>query len=149
MARPTLGRMNQATAPHPVERRRTARQKSLLRGMIYFNNHRSALDCLIRDVSPYGARLVFPEAVSTPDAVDLHIPQKAQTLRAQVIWRHGPEIGVAFAQATQVDHAPDPADPGPGPSLAERVARLEVEIAGLKRILKKMKTDTGPEFDVA
>ena len=33
--------------------------------------------------------------------------------------------------------------------LAERVARLEIEIAGLKRILKKMKTDAGPEFDVA
>jgi len=29
------------------------------------------------------------------------------------------------------------------------VARLEIEIAGLKRILKKIKTDAGAEFDVA
>ena len=35
------------------------------------------------------------------------------------------------------------------PRWTERVARLEIEIAGLKRILKKMKTDAGPEFDVA
>ena len=39
-----------------------------------------------------------------------------------------------------------PAETG---ELSERVARLETEIAGLKRILKKMKTDAGPEFDVA
>ena len=149
--------MAHPVAPHTPERRRIARQKSFLRGVVYFDDHRSALDCLIRDVSPYGARLVFSDAVSAPDTVDLHIPQKSQTLRAHVIWRHGQEIGVAFAQATQVDH--DTGDPGsspgqapgsgPGQSLAERVARLEVEIAGLKRMLKKMKTDAGPEFDVA
>ena len=33
--------------------------------------------------------------------------------------------------------------------LAERVARLEIEILGLKRTLKKIKADNGPEFDVA
>lgn len=137
--------------PHTPERRRIARQKSFLRGVVSFNNQRSALDCLIRDVSPYGARLVFAEAVSIPDAIDLYIPQKGQTLRAQVIWRHIQEIGVAFAQAAQVDHATDSGDPAAvaGQSLAERVARLELEIAGLKRVLKKMKADTGPEFDVA
>ena len=59
------------------------------------------------------------------------------------IWRHGQEVGVAFAQAAQVDPVAETGD------LAERVARLEMEIAGLKRILKKMKTDAGPEFDVA
>ena len=42
----------------------------------------------------------------------------------------------------------DPAADRPS-DLAERVARLEIEILGLKRILKKMKTDAGPEFDVA
>ncbi len=50
---------------------------------------------------------------------------------------------MAFAQAAQMDSVAETGD------LAERVARLEIEIAGLKRILKKMKTDAGPEFDVA
>jgi hypothetical protein len=134
------------------ERRRTARQKSFLRGMIYFNNRRSAVDCLVRDISPYGARLIFSDAVTTPDVLDLYIPQKEQTLRVQVIWRHGQEVGVSFAQAAQLDPVAEPAsEPGsnPGQGLAERVARLEMEIAGLKRILKKMKTDASPEFDVA
>ena len=129
--------------PRAVERRRTVRQKSFLRGMIYFNNRRNVVDCLIRDISPYGARLIFSDAVTTPDVLELYIPQKEQTLRVHVIWRHGQEVGAAFAQAAQMDPVAEPGD------LAERVARLEMEIVGLKRILKKMKTDAGPEFDVA
>ena len=125
------------------ERRRIVRQKSFLRGMIYFNNRRNVVDCLIRDISPYGARLIFSDAVTTPDVLELYIPQKEQTLRVHVIWRHGQEVGVAFAQAAQMDPVAESGD------LAERVARLEMEIVGLKRILKKMKTDAGPEFDVA
>ena len=116
--------------------------------MIYFNNRRNAVDCLIRDISPYGARLIFSDAVTTPDVLDLYIPQKEQTLRVHVIWRHGQEVGVAFAQATQVDPRPS-GRAASSAGLAERVARLEMEIAGLKRILKKMKTDAGPDFDVA
>ena len=143
--------MSSATEPRAVERRRIARQKSFLRGMIYFNNRRNAVDCLIRDISPYGARLIFSDAVTTPDVLELYIPQKEQTLRVHTIWRHGQEVGVAFAQAAHMDPVAEPGDPGSGPgqALAERVARLEMEIVGLKRILKKMKTDAGPEFDVA
>jgi len=124
-----------------TERRRVARQKSFLRGMIYFNNRRSVVDCLIRDISPYGARLTFSDSVTTPDMLDLYIPQKEQTLRSQVIWRHGQEVGVAFPQAGAAEAVPEPGD------LAERVARLESEVASLKRILKKLKTDSGPDPD--
>src|SRR4026208_1929841 len=98
-----------------VERRKVTRQKSFLRGMIYFNNRRNAVDCLIRDISPYGARLIFSDAVSTPDVFELYIPQKEQTLRVHAIWRHGQEVGVAFAQATQLDAVAETGD------LTERV----------------------------
>ena len=101
--------MSNATEPRAVERRRTARQKSFLRGMIYFNNRRNAVDCLIRDISPYGARLIFSDAVTTPDVLELYIPQKEQTLRVHAIWRHGQELGVAFAQAAHMDRSPSPA----------------------------------------
>jgi len=125
---------------HPAEsrtseRRRIARQKSFLRGMVYFNNRRSVADCLIRDISPYGARLIFSDTVTTPDTLDLYIPQKEQTLRAHVIWRIGHDIGVAFPQATQSEPA------APSGELAERVVKLEAEIASIKRVLKKLKAD--------
>jgi PilZ domain len=132
--------MSSQAEPRP-ERRRIARHKSFLRGMVTFNNRRT--DCLIRDISPYGARLIFTDTVTTPDVLDLYIPQKDQTLRIHVIWRQGMEIGVAFPQAAQMEPTAEAGD------LVDRVARLEMEIAGLKRLLKKMKTDAGPEFDVA
>jgi hypothetical protein len=126
-----------------VERRRVARQKSFLRGMVYFNGRRSVLDCLIRDISPYGARLVFSVSVGTPDTLDLHIPQKDRTLRTHVIWRHGREVGVAFAQIMEMDH------PGDGGDLVERITRLEAEMAALRKVLKKLKPDGVQEYDVA
>ena len=135
--------MTAQTEPRTVERRKVSRNKSFLRGMIYFNNRRNVVDCLIRDISPYGARLIFSDAVTTPDSLDLYIPQKEQTLRIHVIWRHGQEVGVAFAPAAQM------APPAETSELSERVARLEAEIAGLKRLLRKMKNDDGPEFGVA
>lgn len=124
-----------------VERRKVVRQKSFLRGMIYFNKRRSALDCLVRDFSPYGARLIFSNAVTTPDVLELYIPQKERTLRVHVIWRHGEEVGVAFAQIAELENPADIAE------LAERVARLDAEVAALRRALKKLKSDAAQEFE--
>ena len=89
-----------------AERRRTARQKSFLRGMIYFNNRRNAVDCLIRDISTYGARVIFSDSVQTPDVLDLYIPQKEQTLRSHVIWRNGTEVGISFEQSAPASSQP-------------------------------------------
>jgi len=124
-----------------VERRKVVRQKSFLRGMIYFNNRHSALDCLVRDISPYGARLVFSDAVTIPDVLKLYIPQKEQTLRVHVIWRHGEEVGIAFAQIAELEN---PAEIG---EVAERVARLEADVVALKRALKKLRSDAVQEFE--
>jgi len=81
------------------ERRRSTRQKSFLRGCVYFNNGRSSADCLVRDISHEGARIIFSDHVSIPDVVQLHIPDKRQTKRALVKWRRGNELGLAFSQA--------------------------------------------------
>ena len=124
------------------DRRKAARQKSFLRGCIYFNNRRSAVDCLVRDISPTGARLIISDSITTPDVVELYIPQKEQTLRAHIHWRHGSELGVAFG-ANAV-----PADAG-NQELAQRVQKLEAEIAALKRVLKKIKSEIETDADAA
>jgi len=126
------------------ERRRATRQKSFLRGCIYFNNRRSALDCLIRDISATGARLIFSDTVTIPDIVDLYIPQKERTLRAHVHWRHGDEVGVAFANAAQGSH-----QPAHVAELAERVQKLESEIAAMRKLLKRLKAEIESGADEA
>jgi hypothetical protein len=118
-----------------VERRRSLRQKSFLRGCVYFNKRRNAFDCLIRDISDEGARIIFSDTVSVPDVVDLYIPQKEQTVRARVQWRHGDEIGLAFPDAMR---AADGTSEG---ELALRVAQLESEVLTLRRMLRRLGGD--------
>jgi hypothetical protein len=134
--------MSTQPQPQSVERRKATRQKSFLRGTVHFNNRRSALDCLIRDISPYGARLIFSGSVTLPDVVELHIPQKEHTSRAHVIWRHGQEVGVAFAQHVALDGIAESGE------LSERVQRLEAEVAALKRLVRQIKAETAHEFEV-
>jgi len=81
------------------ERRRSIRQRSFLRGCVYFNNGRNSVDCLIRDISYEGARIIFSDPVNIPDVVQLNIPDKKRTVPASVQWRHGNKIGLAFLQA--------------------------------------------------
>ncbi len=123
-----------------AERRRGQRQKSFLRGCVYFDKRSRSLDCLVRDFSEHGARIIFSENVSVPDLVELHIPQKQKTLRARVQWRHGDEIGLAFPDAVRAADG--------GDELALRVAQLESEIAGLRKLVKKLRAEMTPGDDV-
>jgi len=128
-----------------AERRHSARQKSFLRGCVYFNKRRNAIDCLIRDISDAGARIIFSDTVSIPDVVDLHIPQKEQTVRAHVQWRHGDEVGLAFPDAIRA------ADGTTDGELAARVAALESQVSALRRELKHLRQEieAGESLDVA
>lgn len=119
------------------DRRRSTRKRSFLRGCVYFNKRRNAFDCLIRDISDDGARIVFSDTVSVPDIVELYIPQKEQTLRARVQWRHGDEIGLVFPDAIR---AADGTSEG---ELAVRVTQLEREVAAMRRLLRRLKTEMG------
>ncbi len=123
------------------ERRQAVRQKSFLRGCVYFNNRRSAFDCLIRDLSDKGARITFSDTVSVPDMIDLYIPKKEQTVRAHVEWRHGGEVGLAFPDASRAAN-------GTTGELDARVARLESEIASLRRALKRLQREVAGGDDV-
>ena len=121
------------------ERRTAARQKSFLSGKIYFNRRLASMDCLVRDISATGARLIFSPGVTIPDNIELYIPQKNEMLRAEVHWRQGDEVGVAFPMAT------DAATSEAG-DLATRVEKLETEIVALKRMLRRL---NNPDSDLA
>jgi len=120
------------------ERRTRARQRSFLQGRLYFNNRRSSLDCLVRDISGQGAKLKVSDSVAIPEIVELHIPNKDETYRAKVQWRTGFELGVTFDQ----DEEAPSIVPGAAPAdLAERVRRLETEVAALHRKLNELQNE--------
>ena len=61
------------------ERRASRRQKSFLRGVVYFDKRRSETACLVRDLSEDGARIVLSQTITIPDVIELQIPQRQQT----------------------------------------------------------------------
>jgi hypothetical protein len=126
------------------ERRSSRRSKSFLRGFVYVSREQGALSCLIRDLSDKGARIIFSDSVTLPHTFDLYIPQRDQTLRAKVRWRHGDEVGLAFA-ATEKSHAGD--EKLSEGDVVQRVAMLEAEIDALRGVLKKLKRDKAGRTD--
>ncbi len=124
------------------EKRSDIRQKSFLRGLVYFENCPSALDCLIRDISQTGARLKFSSPPMGTDILTLTIPVKNQSHRATVQWRAHDEIGIAFTDAARTETASSCV-------LTERMNRLEAEIAVLKQMIKKLQKSASGSTEAA
>jgi hypothetical protein len=120
------------------DRRAVTRHKSFLQGRIYFNNRRSSVDCLIRDISDQGARPKISDAITTPEAVELHIPNKDETYRAKVIWRAHDEMGVTFSPHESLVPSPEGTEPV---DLFERVQKLERDLAKLRRIVMEIRAE--------
>ena len=116
------------------ERRASRRQKSFLRGVVYFDKRRSEMACLIRDLSEDGARIILSQTVAIPDMIELHIPQRELTVSARMQWRRADEIGLAFCKAAT---ATSPREA----QLIKRIAQLEAEIATLRRTIKRLKRE--------
>jgi hypothetical protein len=108
--------------------------KNLLRGRVYFDNRRESIDCLVGDISAQGARIIFSDEVTIPDFIDLNIPQREQTIHACVEWHVGNELGLSFIDAAHASSAPLEF----GYYLARRVAQLELELASLRRAIKRL-----------
>jgi PilZ domain len=108
-----------------LEQRQSPRIRSFLRGEIIHSNGASKTECTIRDISDTGARIQAPPSVTVPEFFTLTIPQRGSTERAQIVWRHGLEIGVIFpAKAANFNKS----DSG----LANRVLALEAEVEMLR-----------------
>ena len=80
------------------ERRKSIRQRSSLRGRIYFNDGRASVSCLIHDISYEGARIVILDSIDIPNEIKLCIPEKNRIMHANVRWRHDNKIGLAFSE---------------------------------------------------
>ena len=121
------------------------RQRTFLKGTLYYDNRRASIECVVRDISDSGARLTFEHPVTVPDNVELFIPQKQQTLRARVQRRGANEIGIAF----EINRSEEPRRVADA-ELQQRVETLETEIVALKRLVAKLKAKVLPhDLDAA
>jgi PilZ domain len=107
------------------ERRNVHRGRTYLRGRVAFNNRCSTIDCLVRNLSQNGAKLVFSHPATIPGEFDLMIQQKGNSRRARIVWRQEVEAGVAFLAS----HA----EAVVSIETARRIRRLEEERDSLAR----------------
>src|SRR3954452_18509216 len=124
--------MSQTAPKLDSDQRIAPRLKALLAAQISFNNGQSTLDCLIRNLSDTGAKLIVSATVTLPECFDLIVPPKSLTRRARIAWRRGEEIGGRFEDASRSDRC----DPGAS-ALKWRIRELQTEVARLQsRILQ-------------
>jgi hypothetical protein len=81
------------------ERRKGHRGRTYLGGQVAFNNRGSTIDCLVRNLSQDGAKIVFSSPATIPSEFDLMIRQKGHSRRARIAWRSEIEAGVAFVSS--------------------------------------------------
>ncbi len=107
-----------------TERRKDHRNRTYLGGKVVFNDRLSVHDCLVRNLSDGGAKLVFDFPTTVPSVFDLVVPRRGESRRAEVKWRTRLEAGVSFVRSA--------ADGYVSIETARRIRRLEDERSALK-----------------
>ena len=106
------------------ERREFQRGRTYLGARLAFNNQYCTIDCLVRNMSRNGAKLIFEGTVLLPGEFELTLPQKGESRHARIIWRQQDEAGVSFVQPG--------ADGIVSIEMARRIRRLETDRAALQ-----------------
>jgi hypothetical protein len=88
------------------DRRGIIRNRTYYGGKIIFNDRNSVMDCLVRNFSPGGAKLVLSATVTLPQIFDMSI-SKQGSKRARTVWRREDEMGVAFVEQPRSENVVD------------------------------------------
>lgn len=90
----------QFDAPEPPPRasrvRRATDRRTVYRFARLVLPDRSIVNCIMKDISPGGAKVVIEGAIIMPPKVLLKIDQTGETKRARVAWQQDTEVGLQF-----------------------------------------------------
>jgi hypothetical protein len=111
------------------ERRKEGRSPSYLGGRIITDRKLITIECVVRDTSGAGARVVVPNATLLPEQFELHIPRKNTAYRVRARWRRAQDLGVEIVPL-------DARDGAVPITMARRLRKLQVENADLRRRLE-------------
>ena len=82
-----------------TEQRLAQRNRTLRSGKLVFNDRRSSIDCIVRNLSDTGACVEVASTTGVPSAIEL-VVDDARTGRAcQVVWMSEKRLGVEFREA--------------------------------------------------
>ncbi|MCB1540163.1 MAG: PilZ domain-containing protein [Rhodoblastus sp.] len=106
------------------DRRKEQRRRTYLGAQVVFNRRQSVVDCLIRNLSDGGARLVFAHSAMIPGAFELVIDRGGESRQVEIRWRTRLSAGVSFTSANRAAFVSLQA--------TRRIRQLEGERAALK-----------------
>jgi hypothetical protein len=89
---------NRIDAMNQPDRRRQPRLRALKAGRAILPGGYSTFDCMIRNLSPIGAKVAFETTVDIPPQFRLRLDD-GTTHDCAVKWRNAREMGVAFLDA--------------------------------------------------
>lgn len=117
-----------------VDRRHIDRARVIYGATIAFNDRQSTLDCVVRNFSPSGAKIVLENPALLPDQIDLSIARKGCSFLADIVWRSEKEAGLSFRQLGETN-APVPLD------WARRLRACEADRRSLKSRLQQLSSE--------
>ena len=79
-----------------MEQRRQTRARTLKSARILFNDHRSVIDCTVRNLSPTGACLNVASALGIPERFDVMFDADQTVRPCRMVWHKEKQLGVEF-----------------------------------------------------
>ena len=76
--------------------RKSRRMKAMKSGRVVIHSSGAGIDCVVRSLSPTGARLSFAAPVDLPAQFELYLLAENVRVGANVAWHKGLDAGVEF-----------------------------------------------------
>lgn len=107
-----------------TDRRVEHRRRTYLGAQVIFNRRLNVYDCLVRDMSEGGAKLVFAAPAMLPASFEIVVNTSGDSKQAEVKWRSKLAAGVSFVEGRGA--------PFVSLQTARKIRRLEEERAALR-----------------
>jgi hypothetical protein len=110
-------------------------RKTFLAGVIYFDQRKQTVNCIVRELSAKSSTLVCQDATAIPtNIIELYIPSQNEFLPAEIKERAGAELRIAFRPI----HDTAPTEGGSS-EIFRRLRLLEAEVGQLRRIVDELR----------
>lgn len=81
-----------------LDRRQSVRDKVIYGGLAEVDESGAPQECVVRNISDYGARVEFDNLVKLPkEKMSLTIARKGRSFLARVVWWRDNFVGIAFS----------------------------------------------------
>lgn len=88
--------MDDKPKPEPVDRRGGERSKVAFRASVSARDGTMPLECLVRDATHHGCRIVSSAINELPDDIMLTIDGVSKPIDGRIVWRRAKQAGVEF-----------------------------------------------------